>query len=231
MANYTVKPKMATNVIQLRQMLAEKFPGTGMGIRAMPASENDLWPTGLSQIDEPLRGGLRKGELAEIIEKKNFSGSATLIRQLLAAGKNQIIALVDGHDSLDVTQLDERLLSRMLWVRCRGANMALNAADIILRDANVPLVFVDLKLNSEQQLRKIPPNTWYRFQRLVEQTATVCIFVTPYPMVSPAHARIIMNSRFSLKSLDTNNDELLQELRVEISDRRQFGELRNFSAA
>ncbi|HEX3624362.1 MAG TPA: hypothetical protein VH280_02945 [Verrucomicrobiae bacterium] len=44
-----------------------------------------------------------------------------LIRELLSTGasQNEIIALIDGNDSLDVTQIEGRILSRLLWIRCQ----------------------------------------------------------------------------------------------------------------
>jgi hypothetical protein len=57
---------MPANVIQLRQMLSERFPGARMSLQS-PAEKNNCWPTGIPQIDNPLQGGLPKGALTEII--------------------------------------------------------------------------------------------------------------------------------------------------------------------
>lgn len=221
---------ISANVIQLRHMLSEKFPEARMGLAAPVAvAETSAWPTGLPLIDQPLRGGLPKGTLTEIIGAS--SGSATLIRQLLVSGQTQITAFIDGNDSLDVTPMDESILSRMLWVRCRNTDAALKAADLILRDGNLSLVLIDLKLNSEKELRKIPATVWYRFQRLIEDTATVCLVVTPCPVVSPAQTRITVASRLSIKSLEWNPGQLWAGLDLEISDRLQLYEKRRVSVA
>ncbi len=204
-------------------MLSEKFPGARWNWTEAPAVENHF-ATGLPQMDEPLQGGLPKGALAEIVCAG--SGSAALIRELLvrAAGKNQIVTLIDGGDSLDVAPIEETVLSRLLWVRCRSAEEALKAADLVLRDSNLSLVLLDLKLNPQKQLRKIPATTWYRFQRLIEETAAVCLVFTPQAMVSPAQTRMILRSRFSLNSIESPAEALMQDLRLEISDARQFRE-------
>src|SRR5436309_3002365 len=146
----------AANVIQLRALLSEKFPGLRMRLDEQPASKNPFWPTGLPQIDQAC-GGLPKGVLTEIVACKSNPGSATLLHALLsrATDEKQIIAVVDGNDSLDVTSLDEPVLSRLLWVRCRSVGDALKSADLILRDNNFSVVLLDLKLNPESQLRKI----------------------------------------------------------------------------
>jgi hypothetical protein len=221
---------MPANVIQLRQLLSEKFPEAHQPLERPRPAEARYWSTGLPQIDKPLRGGLPKGVLAELSGAKKCSGSATVAREILshAAQRNEIIALIDGNDSLDVTWIDERVLSRLLWVRCRTADAALKAADLVLRDNNLPLVLVDLKLVPEKQLRKIPATVWYRFQRLVEETSAICMIFTPWPMVSPAQTRITFHSAFSLETLEKNADELLDELKLEVSDRRQPVETANF---
>jgi len=172
---------MPANVIQLRQLLSEKFPEARMRLDGPVDPDAVRWPTGLPQIDEPLRGGLPKGAIAEFAGAKKCSGSATLVREILsnAARRNEIIALVDGNDSLDLARIEPRVLSRLLWIRCRSADDALKASDLVLRDNNLPLVLIDLKLNPEKQLRKIPATVWYRFQRLVEETSAVCMVFTP----------------------------------------------------
>jgi hypothetical protein len=224
---------MPANVIQLRQMLSEKFPAAHLPLESSRPAETRCRPTGLPQIDDPLRGGLPKGALAELSGTKKCSGSATLVREILshAARQNEIVTLIDAGDSLDVARIGERILSRLLWVRCRAADEALKAADLVLRDNNLPLVLIDLKLAPEKQLRKIPATVWYRFQRLVEETSAVCMILTPWPMVSPAQTRIALHSTFSLETLEKNADELLDELKLEVSDRRQPLETANSSTA
>ncbi len=211
----------SANVIQLRRLLSEKFPGLRSQLND-PAATRRLWPTGLPQIDGPLAGGLPKGALAEVISNAKNPGGATLLRALLshaAAGK-QIITLIDSHDSFDATQIDETALSRLLWIRCRTAQEAMKAADLVLRDANLPLVFVDLNLAPPAQLRRISTTTWYRLQRLVEETSATCLIFTPGPMVSPAQTRIICSGSFSLEALDHDADDCARKLKLEAADLR-----------
>ncbi|HWC60105.1 MAG TPA: hypothetical protein VHC44_10475 [Verrucomicrobiae bacterium] len=221
----------AANIIELRQLLAERFPGLRTRADELSAAKHASWPTGLPQLDEPLRGGLHKGALAEIVAEQHGSGSALLMTALIhrALGENKFTAVIDGQDSLDVTQLGEDL-SRLLWVRCHSTAEALKAADLILRDGNLPLVLLDLVSNPSAQLRKIPATTWYRFQRLLEQTSTVCIVLVPRPMVAPAQVRITLRSRFSINALDREPQELLRELKLEVTESRRFGENRELES-
>ncbi len=214
----------AANIIQLRQLLKEKMPEVRLSLEELPSQRQNHWATGLARIDEPLHGGLPKGALTEIAAPHRSSGSALLLHTLMrkAADENQIVALVDGNDSFDVTDVEETILTRLLWVRCHSAEEALKAADLLLRDRNVPLVLLDLIANPLAQVRRVPATTWFRFQRIVEQSSTVCIVFTPQPMVSPARARITLPStRFSLEVLDRESEELVSELKLEVSDARR----------
>jgi hypothetical protein len=214
------------NIIQLRQLLKERFPGLRTNAEEFSSDTRPLWPTGLRQIDDLLQGGFAKGALTEIVAER-ATGSALLACLLLsqAAQTGQIVAFVDGADSLEVTQLEETVLSRLLWVRCRSAAEALKAADLLLRDGNIPLVLLDIAINPEKQLRAIPATTWYRLQRLIEETSTVCIVFTPRMMVSPAHDRIFLHSRFSLDCLEQDQDKLLSDLKLEAAETQRFNQL------
>jgi len=217
----------AANVIELRQLLSKRFPGLRTRADELTGPARRCWPTGLPQIDAPLQGGLPRGALTEVVAEHRGCGSALLLHRFLlqAFRENQFAAVIDGQDSLDVTQLGENL-ARLLWVRCHSADQALKAADLLLRDGNLSLVLLDLALNPALQLRKIPATTWYRFQRLVEQTSTVCLVMTPRAMVSPAQARLALNARLSLGALERNPEELARELNPEISEARRAGETR-----
>src|ERR1041385_3042078 len=56
-----------TNIIQLRQLLKEKFPGLRTNPEEFSPDTRTFWPTGLPQIDTLLQGGFAKGALTEIV--------------------------------------------------------------------------------------------------------------------------------------------------------------------
>jgi len=221
----------AANIIELRQLLAERFPGLRTRAEELSTTKRAFWPTGRPQLDEPLRGGFPKSALAEIVAEKRGSGSALLMAALIhrALAEKKFVAVIDGQDSLDVTQLGEDL-SRLLWMRCRSADEALKAADLLLRDGNLPLVLLDLVSNPAAQLRKISATTWYRFQRLIEQTSAVCIVFTSRVMVAPAQVRITLHSQFSINALEREPQELLLELKLDVAETRRFGEQRELES-
>ena len=164
-----------------------------------------------------------KGALTEIISNGRSNGSALLLHKLIrdAAYTNQIITLVDGRDSLDVAQMEQAALSRLLWIRTRSVEEALKAVDLVLRDQNLPLVLLDLAASDERQLRKIPATTWHRFQRLIEITSTVCIVFTPHHLVARAQTQIKLHSRLSLDAFAHEAEQLLPALKMEVTDARQ----------
>jgi len=223
-----MSPIMPTpKATQLRALLAEKFPGLRLRLDPAPAAEYQFQPAGVPQIDNALRGGFPRGALTEIVAAGPNGGSSTLIRALLqqAALAHEILALIDGTDSFEAAPLDANCLARLLWIRCHTAAEAVQAADLILRDSNLPLVLLDLKLNPESQLRKIPATTWYRFQRLLEATGTVGLVFTPRPLLATARARITLRPQFSLAALDADAAELLRELKLEVSNPHKQVEL------
>ena len=219
---------MSPNVIQLRRMLAEKFPRLRTPAAAASASANQ-WLTGVPQIDDATEGGLRKGALTEVIATGQSSGGALLLHRLIrnAACANQIITLVDARDSLDVAQIDQPALSRLLWIRSRSPEEAMKALDLVLRDQNLPLVLVDLAASDEKQLRKIPATTWYRVQRLVEITSTVCLVFTPHHLVTPAQTQIRLHASFSLDAFHQDSSQLLAAVKMEVTEARQFQRIQN----
>src|SRR5437879_2664571 len=135
---------MASNnkIIQLRQLLAERFPQAP----DRPAARME---TGFAQLDDLLGGGLPQGAITELISGQPSAGSALFIAAMLnaAAGRNHFVALIDGCDAFDPQNVESAALAHLLWLRCRDAAQALKAADLLLRDGNLPLIILDLRSN------------------------------------------------------------------------------------
>jgi hypothetical protein len=202
----------AGSIVDLRNLLAERFPQPFI----CPAPR---LATGVPGLDEAIGGGLPKSAITELSSPQVSAGSALLLYALLQSAQRDgyFLALVDGRDSFDPSAsggLGNRRLRNLLWVRCTKALDAVKAADLLLRDGNVPFVMFDLVLNPKAELRKIPATTWYRFQRILEQTSTVCLVFTPWTMIASARARLNLNSRFSLDTLDNEPEMAVQKLEV-----------------
>jgi len=192
-----------SNIVDLRNLLAERFPRT-----TTPATAR--LSTGLSFFDQAAGGGLPKGALTELISPKESAGSASLIHALLevAHRESYFLALIDGRDSFDPSAsggLGNACLQNLLWVRCGKAAEAIKAADLLLRDGNFPLVIVDLILNSADELRKIPQTSWYRLQRLVEGAPIACLILTRQSMISSAQLKIVLHNLWTLETFAEEN--------------------------
>ena len=219
-------------VIQLRQLLREKFPGLATRAAELSNKRHDSWSSGITRLDAPLGGGFPKSAISEVIAPHMGCGSALLLLQLLrrAVSQNQFVALVDGRDSLDVAAIEQSTLSHLLWIRCHNADEAVKATDLVLRDGNLPVVLLDLALNPAPELRKIPAPTWYRFQRIVEQSTATFIVLTPQAMISPAEVCVTLRSRFALNAVEADQVKLTMELDFDVSEASAGEELLRRSA-
>jgi hypothetical protein len=210
------------NVIQLRQLLREKFPGLRTRADEFPVKTRDGWASGIATLDEKLGGGFPKSAISEVIAPRRGCGSALLLLQLVrrAATSRQFTALIDGQDSFDAAAVEQNTLSHLLWIRCQNAAEAIQAADLVLRDGNLPVVLLDLALNAEAHLRKIPAPTWYRFQRIVEESTATFLVLTPRAMIAPAQVRVTLRSRFSLDHVEADQVKLTLALDFDVSEAR-----------
>jgi hypothetical protein len=202
----------ANKMIDLRQLLAERFPQEPL------RSPNDRLVTGLRIFDETLEGGLTKGAITELSATSHRAGSASIIAALLhrACRDRFFMALIDGRDSFDPQSIGGAALRHLLWVRCRRATEAVQAADLLLRDGNFPLVILDLVLNPAVELRRIPSSNWYRLQRLVEPAPTAFLVLTPQSMISSAQWKLVLENRWTLPHLDWAAEDLQAQLKFRL---------------
>ncbi len=179
----------------LRALLLEKHPP------AAPRVQGGGVAVVLEAGAPPLE--LRYGAVVEACGP--LGSGALLLERLLdsAAQARQPAALVDGAGCLEPPEG-----GWFLWVCCRKAQEALRAVDLLLRDGGVPLVMLDLQMTPVAELRRIPPATWHRFQRLVEPASVSLVVLTPWPMAGSAAERLILRRRFGVEALRTPRSEL-----------------------
>jgi len=214
---------VVSKIVQIRQLLAEKFPGVRMAGDIAATRGVPVWATGIWALDEALPGGIPRGALTEISAPENGFGSALILRQIIrqAAGTHQWVALIDGADCFDPGAFDNATLEHLLWIRCKDAGEAMKAADLVLRDGNLPIVALDLALNPARELRKIPSSTWYRFQRLAEEGAAAFVAFTPTPMVSSAKQRVLLRGDLPAEAFGLSEAELLHRLVIENAEEQR----------
>jgi hypothetical protein len=142
-------------------------------------------PSGIAAMDA-LTGGLPRGCLTEICGPAS-SGRTTVLLAALAAAtrRGEFCAVVDASDALDPQSAAAAgvALDRLLWVRC-GENspqkcleQLLRAADLLLESGGFGLIALDLGDLPQQEARRIPLTTWFRYRRAVEHTSTVLLAI------------------------------------------------------
>jgi hypothetical protein len=214
-------------IVALRKHLAEKMPHIRLFQPEAPEKIASRWATGLAQIDDLLHGGLPKAAITEILCPQAGRGGGMLISALMeqARRNGQWTGLIDGADSFDPAGVSPDCHARLLWARCANAAQALQATDILLRDGNLPVVVLDLGINSLLELRKISSAVWHRFQRLLEANSTSLIALAPVSIVSRAQVRLELTGKFSLEALTQSRSELTAQLQFELRrEQRGAGE-------
>ncbi len=205
----------AAQIIDLRRVLAERFPKAHAGRSAIA---RDGVPVGIASIDSLLGGGWPKGQVSELVTGERGSGATQVLHRMLerVAADGGFLAWVDGSDSFDVDAADPASLERLLWVRCTDSGQAIKAADLLLRDRNIPLVVLDLGLNPAAQLRRIPSTVWHRFSRLIEHNGATLLVVAPHPLVGSPACRVRLRNRLTLDALHHGPTAVSLRIRCEV---------------
>jgi hypothetical protein len=190
----------------LRHLLAERFP-------SVPRTTGRVLPTGIPAIDD-LAGGLPLSCVTELVCAAPSCGSQLFLGQLLAVARASRLrlALVDGTDSFDPGSYPPDLLAPLIWVRCSHTAQALQAADLLARDANLGLVVLDLRHAPLAELRRTPATQWYRLQRAVEPTDLALLVPTPRALVASAHLRIALDQPHGIDAFEPERQALVTRL-------------------
>lgn len=180
----------------LQQLLRERFPTATRG-------RNEPLATGIPALDAAGAGGLPRPGLAELVCSAPSGGGQLVLGQLLAATRAQGLraALVDAGDAFDPDSWPAPVLEHLVWVRARHPAEALAAADLLLRDANLGFVALDLRDTPAADLRRLPASTWYRLQRALEPTTLAALVLSPHPLVASAQLRLELTRPHGLPDL------------------------------
>jgi hypothetical protein len=223
----TAPEKLAT----LRHLLATRFPTSPdrpVPLAGLPSTllragrAGGVLPTGIPALDDAI-GGLPLGAVTEIVCSAPSCGSHLFLGQLLvAAGSSHLrVALIDGTDSFDPASFAEDLLARLVWVRCRTTAEALQAADLLTRDANLGLLVLDLRRAPEIDLRRTPATQWYRLQRAVEPAALALVVATPRSSIPSAQMRFVLSLSHSVDALGHDRLTLTRQLAPALQRQRR----------
>jgi hypothetical protein len=202
------------SIADLRNDLAKRFPTT-------QRTPGRTLRTGIPALDHAT-GGLPVAAVTEIVCATPSCGGHLLFAQLLATTRatQTRVALIDSTDSFDPDSFEEDWLAHLLWVRCSGTTMALQAADLLARDANLGLVVLDLRHAPEADLRRIPGPQWYRLQRAVEPTDLALVIETPRASVPSAQVRFALTASHPFNALEQERTQLIAKLEPALQRQR-----------
>jgi hypothetical protein len=161
---------------------ARKLDVTLTSAAAWRAADQDrIAATGVPDVDAALGGGVRRGQLSEVIGPRSSGRSALFVNMAAAAaGRGEVVALIDTCDRFDplsahAAGLD---LARLLWIRDAGqADRALKAMHLVLQAGGFGVVALDLADAAGPTLRQFPHTTWMRIARTVEGSPTVAVLL------------------------------------------------------
>ena len=199
----------------LRHLLAGRFP-------TVPRHAGRVLTTGISALDSA-RGGLPLGAVTELVASCPSSGGHLVLAQLLALtrAQRQRVALVDATDCFDPESLAEDDLVHLVWVRCQTAAQAVQASDLLARDANLSLVCLDLRYAPAADLRRIPGSHWYRLQRAAEPADLALLVLTPRACVPSAELRLVLDRSHNFDALEEERPALTNRLNATLERQRR----------
>jgi hypothetical protein len=176
-------PAAMISALSLRAQIETRFP-SAFATYKRPELMTIL--TGIPQVDA-MTGGIPMHSLTEICG----SGKTSVLVSLLAHASNEhYCALVDAGDAFDpaAAEATGADLSHLLWVRCgktrqklRPLEQAFKVTDMLLQSSGFGLIVVDLSDIAEKIVHNVPPSSWFRFSRVVENQPTALVFVAQQP--------------------------------------------------
>ena len=218
--NLLANPDRKSAFAGIREWMQQEMTSARMAVDGAVSS-------GCRAIDEALGGGYAPGKITEIVEPLPSRGGQSLIHESirLSREKQQFIALVDACNQFDPNSDIQAYLQCLLWVRCPKPGDALKACDILIRDGNFPLLYLDLRLMDRYAGNRIRPNEWYRLQRVSEQSRIAFVVFTSASTVPCAGNRLRLEPSLNLSFLDYPERVAVEQLKCAVLKRRMLSDL------
>jgi len=197
-------PATAVNRDYLESLLRERKLDHTLAVRDV-AAPDARWvvPTGVTDLDVRLGGGVPRGQLSEIVGPRSSGRLSILVSALAAAtARGEAVALIDPLDMFDPVSASAAGIDfpRMLWVRGEAStsarvslsrdygtlqkslDRAVKALNIVLQAGGFGVVAVDLAEVAAQTIKRLPYTTWLRLQRVIEGSETACVLIGSEPI-------------------------------------------------
>ena len=178
--------------LQLENSLAARIPAVfSRKVYAMP----ELLPSGISQVDALLGGGIPRGGFTEITGPASSGRTSLAVSILARATQNNSCAWVDVYDALDPESAAACgvNLKHLLWLRMGGKqaarrkhkdqkpwtrlDQALKATDLLLQAGGFCMVVLDMTDVRAEDALRVPLASWYRFRLAAAQARTALILL------------------------------------------------------
>ena len=206
----------APRLEELRHRLREKFPAAHAvaGFRQVEA-----------EVAHPFDPAVfPPGAISEVIG----NGVPCLLARLLAANTAGQAAtdappewtLIDGADCFDPASFSSGECARIFWIRCGNAGLALRAADLVVRDPNLPFILLDTCGLPRPELRRLPASSWWRLKLAAEATGCRLVVLSELPQVPCASLRLDLDLKLALADFERPRGELLERLHARFERHR-----------
>jgi hypothetical protein len=204
-------PPAPATLIELRALLQAQFPQAHAQATRITTARASTGITCLDQLSITGRG------FTEVVGSGPTPGTSVLLAGVMqqALHDHRHLALVDAMNAFDASTIKGQTLHRLLWVRCTNLDHSLRAADLLLRDGNVPLVVLDLALAAPRDLQRVPGSVWFRLRALCEQSGADCLALTPCSAIPSAQRRLELAPRFTVDAVDQPLSSLLLRLHLQ----------------
>jgi hypothetical protein len=196
-------PSASALRIQIEHALERRFPAA---LTPAPHVIRETAPTGITEVDRLLGGGLPLGAISEVAGPE--SSGRTSLALSFVAGRTQeglVCAWVDAGDTLDAESAAASgvNLKQLLWVRCRSEaptaigkpwprlDQALRATDLLLQAGGFAALVLDLGGTAPEHGARIPLATWYRFRQAAGRARCSLLVLAQEPLAQSSAAVVL----------------------------------------
>ncbi|RZU43657.1 ATPase domain-containing protein [Edaphobacter modestus] len=217
-------PSTAAIRLQIETTLANRVPAA-LTLKIKQAPE--LFPTGISEVDAVLGGGVPRGSITEVAGAASTGKTSFGLSAIAAITQSgAACAWVDVSDALspESAAAANIVLKRLLWLRMSAERkqrvtdkpwsrleQALKATDLLLQAGGFAAIVLDMSDVLPQHTIRIPLATWYRFRLAAEQARTALIFLSQSLCASSCAALALRCEPASIQPFSGNGETDLFE--------------------